>query len=156
MKRFISLLTAFLSLACFLSSCGHDEEISATDDVSVFESETESAETVMEEETTEFSETDEMSVFVGKWQGEKFITDGEESDLFLNIPVCEACRIELCADGSVVFYGTAELAEPEIKWNWSRLSSATEIEIFDSENYENRSVLTFDDECLIVCDEYSD
>lgn len=137
MKKLSALLLA-LSLMC--CSCGQDNP---ADDV---------AETTTEAvtETTTEEATQETIDFVGKWQGVKIIKDGEESDVFRNMPVWAIYQIELCEDGSVKLgETTAGIAGHENSWRWNRMSNSTEIEFFDSENTDDINTLTFDGNYLV-------
>lgn len=154
MKKLFALLLAFVNLVCF--SCGQDNP---ADDVAVSESEeTAEPETEIEEVTSE-PETaqNEVSDFVGKWQGVKIIEDGEESDIYEDIPVYAYYQIEFFEDGSVKFgETTAKIAGHENSWRWNRMENSTEIEFFDSEDDENKSILTFDGDYLVYEDRYED
>lgn len=133
MKKLSALLLA-LSLVC--CSCGQDNP---ADDIA--ENTTEAV-----TETT----TEETIDFVGKWQGIKIIEDGEESDVFQNMPVWAIYQIELCEDGSVKLgETTAEIAGHENSWRWNRTENSTEIEFFDSENTDDINTLTFDGNYLV-------
>lgn len=133
MKKLSALLLA-LSLVC--CSCGQDNP---ADDIA--ENTTEAV-----TETT----TEETIDFVGKWQGIKIIEDGEESDVFQNMPVWAIYQIELCEDGSVKLgETTAEIAGHKNSWRWNRTENSTEIEFFDSENTDDINTLTFDGNYLV-------
>lgn len=133
MKKLSALLLA-LSLVC--CSCRQDNP---ADDIA--ENTTEAV-----TETT----TEEVFDFVGKWQGVKIIEDGEESYEFQGMPVWAIYQIELCEDGTIKFGEiTAEIAGHEKSWRWNRMSSSTEIEIFDSENTDDINTLTFDGNYLV-------
>lgn len=149
MKKLLALLLACISLSCV--SCGHDEETPA-DDVSEI-----TTEITTEEETTEEekNEDEEVSPFVGKWQGVKLIEDGEESDKLDDIPMWAAYQIELREDGSVAFgETTAELVNHKITWGW-RKTSDTQGEFFNDDDDYDIYVLTLDEDYLIMTNEDS-
>lgn len=95
---------------------------------------------------------DRMSQFVGKWQGVKIITDGEEWDELSNIPVYALYQIELCEDGSVKF---GEVASERITdtWNWREISDNTEIELYSNYDIE---VFTLDGDVLVYSESEND
>lgn len=135
MKKLSALLLA-LSLVC--CSCGQDNPAG---DVPETTAEI-SAEGVIAEPETE---QNEVSDFVGKWQGVKIIEDGEESDELFDMPMWAVYQIELCEDGSVKFgETTAEIVGHENSWRWNRTSNDTEIEFFDSEDDYDIITFTFD------------
>ena len=138
MKKLLSLLIACLSITCV--SCGQD--------VPADELPTSSTETVAES-TTE-TEQNEVSAFVGKWQGVKIIEDGKESDIFVDIPVYALYQFEFCEDGSVKLgETTAKIAGNENSWKWNRTSKSNEIEFFDSEDDRDINILTLDGDYLV-------
>lgn len=127
-----------LILACLVCcSCGQDNP---ADDVT---------ETTTEAVTE--TVTEEVFDFVGKWQGVKFIEDGEELDIFDDIPIYACYQFELCEDGSVKLgETTSEIADHENSWRWNRTSSGTQIEFYDSEDdYYDVNILTFDGDYLV-------
>lgn len=95
---------------------------------------------------------DRMSQFVGKWQGVKIITDGEERDELYAIPVYALYQIELCEDGSVKFGETASERITDT-WNWREISDNTEIELYTNDDIE---VLTLDGDCLVYSESEND
>lgn len=136
MKK-LSALLLVLSLVC--CSCGQDNP---ADDIA--ENTTEAV-----TETT----TEEVFDFVGKWQGVKIIEDGEESYEFQGMPVWAIYQIELCEDGTIKFgETTAEIVKNEKSWRWNRMSSSTEIEIFDSEDDYDIDILAINGKYL-VCED---
>lgn len=141
MKKLLALLLACVSFTCF--SCGQDNP---ADDVLETDAEISVEEVISEPET----EKNEVSDFVGKWQGIKIIEDGEESDVFQNMPVWAIYQIELCEDGSVKLgETTAEIAGHENSWRWNRTENSTEIEFFDSENDYDINILTINGNYLV-------
>ncbi|MDE6425946.1 MAG: hypothetical protein K2K89_07395 [Ruminococcus sp.] len=94
-----------------------------------------------------------ISQFVGKWQGVKIITDGEEWDELSGIPVYALYQIELCEDGSVKF---GEVASERITdtWNWREISDSTEIELYSNDN--DIEVFTLDDDGLVYFESEND
>ncbi|MDE6538621.1 MAG: hypothetical protein K2K66_00375 [Ruminococcus sp.] len=96
---------------------------------------------------------DKMSQFVGKWQGVKIITDGEEWDELSGIPVYALYQIELCEDGSVKF---GEVASERITdtWNWREISDNTEIELYS--NDDDIEVFTLDGDGLVYSESEND
>lgn len=138
MKKLLSLLIACLSITCV--SCGQD---SPADEVPESSTET------VAESTTE-TEQNEVSAFVGKWQGVKIIENGKESDIFDDIPVYACYQFELCEDGSVKLgETTAKIAVNENSWKWNRTSKSNEIEFFDSEDDDDINILTLDGDYLV-------
>ncbi|MCM1505594.1 MAG: hypothetical protein NC177_00440 [Ruminococcus flavefaciens] len=148
MKKLLALLVACATVTCAFVSCGDDEGM----EISVSESSTEeNTESATEEETAEpTTEQDEVSAFVGKWQGVKIIEYGQELDIYEGIPVYAYYQIELCEDGSVKLgETTAEIVGDENSLKWNRTSAGNEIEFFESEDDENSSILKLDGDYLI-------
>ncbi|MCM1505595.1 MAG: hypothetical protein NC177_00445 [Ruminococcus flavefaciens] len=131
MKKLLALLLACVSLTCF--SCGQD---TPADEIS---------ESTTETTTESATEQEEISEFVGKWQGVKIIEDDVEYTEFMDIPMYAYYQFELCEDGFIKFgETTSRLVTSE--WKWHEISS-TEIEVCD--NYDDISVMTLDGEYLV-------
>lgn len=94
--------------------------------------------------------------FVGKWQGVKIVTDGEECTEIIDMPVYAIYQIELCRDGSVKFGGNiSSLIYSNIAMGWRRTSSGTEIELYRDEDIEDVEVFRLDGDYL-VCEDSGD
>jgi len=145
MKKILALFLACISFTCF--SCGQD---TPADDVAENTVETSAEETTAESVTESETEQNEVSAFVGKWQGVKIIENGEESDKFENMPIWAVFQFELCEDGSIKFGETTSgLIDPDVTWSWRRMSSSIEIELYSDDDDDDVSVLTLDGDYLI-------
>lgn len=151
---------ACTTITCAFASCGDEKEESSANDTSVSESgeeETtteEATEAVTEEETTEpETEDEEVSQFVGKWQGVKIVEDGEESDIYEDVPVYALFQIEFYEDGSVDIGGfTSEKVQPtDALWSWTKTND-TQVELFSDD--DDMFVITLDGDYLIMDNEY--
>ncbi|MCM1313745.1 MAG: hypothetical protein NC205_07795 [Prevotella sp.] len=93
-----------------------------------------------------------ISHFVGKWQGVKIITDGEEWDELSGIPVYALYQFEICEDGSVVFGETASELITDT-WNWREIPDSTKIELYSNDDIE---VLALDNGGLVYSESEND
>ncbi len=150
MKKLSALLVACTAMTCVFTSCGDEkkDESSVSDDVSVsVQDETESS---AEEETTEESSdsesepTDEIqntsheylddadpTAFLGKWECEKIIINGEEMADIVGMPVYAVYQYDVMEDGTVGMSDSLmEIAteEDNFDYTWGMISE-TEIEI---------------------------
>lgn len=91
--------------------------------------------------------------FVGKWQGVKFVTDGEEWDELSGIPVYALYQIELCEDGSVKFGETISERITDT-WEWREIPESDEIEFYSSD--DDMFVCTLDSDGLVYSESEND
>lgn len=91
--------------------------------------------------------------FIGKWQGVKIVTDGEECTEIIDMPVYAMYQIEICRDGSVKFgENISMLIDNNITMGWRRTSAGTEIELYRNEDIEDVEVFRLDGEYLVLED----
>lgn len=140
MKKLLALLMACATMTCVFASCGDEKEESSANDTSVSESsdtettteeETteETTEATTEEETVtteesaetttvavetptyEFIEDADKTPFIGKWECEKYIVEGEEMKDLMGIPLYAVFQFNIKEDG------TATMAESMAQYN---------------------------------------
>lgn len=155
MKKLLALLVACTTMTCAFVSCGKDEKdessVSKESSVSEESSEETTTETSAEEETTEEEttvseaegETDagteedteittheyidaDATAFLGKWECESMVIDGEELTDFMGIPIYAMFQFDIKDDG------TASTAQTEltdtVDYTWGMVSE-NEMEI---------------------------
>ena len=131
-----------------------EEETTEEETAEVAEGGTDDAETSEVEITThEYIEDADPTAFLGKWECEKMIIDGEEATDLMGIPLYAAFQLEIKDDNTAVMgealaesSGTSET----LKYTWGMVSE-TELEIVD----ENGSamLLTIDGDYIIGTEE---
>ncbi len=133
MKKSLAVLTACMALTCICSSCGdekkEDSSVSESSSVSVQDEIESTTESITEEEIESVSvETTEITTheyidadataFIGKWECEKILVDGEEIHDLMGMPVYSLYQYDIMEDG------TAGLSD-------SLMAIATEDDVFD-------------------------
>lgn len=150
MKKLIALLMACATMTCAFASCGDDESSeSSVSESSKAETSAETSEDTTEEETTESeTENNEVSAFVGKWQGVKFVSDGEEYTDFLGVPVYAMFQFELCEDGTINLseFMSQQVVEDITTWSWKE-TSGTQGELYSDDEV---SVIKLDGDYLVI------
>ena len=181
MKKLIALLMACTTMTCMFASCGDKEEDSSVSDESSVSEESvdettteetteeetteETTEAETEEETTE-EETEEKTTheyidadataFLGKWECEKIVAEGEEMTDFMGIPVYAMFQLEIKEDNTASMPDTMaelSLSEEYLTYTWGMVSE-TEIEIVNTDG--DSMLLTLDGDYLIGTEEGSD
>lgn len=182
MKKLIALLMACATMTYAFASCGKtDKEGSVSDKSSVSEASTEAeAETTTEEETTEAEtesdtteasedEEDETSApekttheyiedadktpFLGKWECEKLVVDGQEMTNLMGLPLYAVFQLEVKEDGTAIMAETmAELSDSEeaVTYTWGVVSD-NEMEIVDPD--DNVMLFVLEDDYLVGTEE---
>lgn len=182
MKKLLALLIACTTLTCAFASCGDKEEDSSSSSTSVSESsETETTteevtETTTEAETEAETDTDETSAeeseasaverttheyiedadktpYLGKWECDKLVVDGEEVQNLMGLPLYAVFQLEINEDGTAMMaQAVAELSDSEeaVTYTWGVIGD-NEIEIVDENN--NAMTLTLSDNYLIGTEE---
>lgn len=182
MKKLLALLIACTTITCAFASCGDKEEDSSSSSTSVAESsETETTteevtETTTESETEAETDTDETSTeeietsavekttheyiedadktpFVGKWECEKLIVEGEELTDVMGLPLYAVFQLEIKEDGTAMMAeAVAELSDSEeaVTYTWGVIGD-NEIEIVDENS--NAMTLTLSDNYLVGTEE---
>lgn len=180
MKKLIALLIACTAMTCSFVSCGDEKEESSVSDVSVSESSTDDSsddsveEDTSEEETEEATEeTTEESVevttiekttheyiedadktaFLGKWECEKLIVEGEEMTELMGMPLYAIFQLEVREDGTAVMAESlTEYSDSEeaVIYTWGVVSE-TEMEIVDADN--NAMLFTISGDYLVGTEE---
>ncbi|MCM1505593.1 MAG: hypothetical protein NC177_00435 [Ruminococcus flavefaciens] len=155
MKKLIALLMACATMTCAFVSCGNDESSeSSVSESSTSETTEETTESATEEETAEpTTEQNEVSAFVGKWQGLKFVADGEESTDFMGEPIYAMFQLELCEDGIVNFgeFMSQHITHSDVTWSW-KATSDTQCEFF-SDDGSDSTTLTIDGDYLVITED---
>lgn len=159
MKKLLAVLTACMSVTCIFSSCGDEkkDDSSASESSSVsVQDETEStaesvteesAEAVTEESTEEetepvseevteittheYLEDADPTAFLGKWECEKILVDGEEIDNLMGMPVYTLYQYDIMDDGTAGISDSLMAIATEddmLDYTWG-LISENEIEI---------------------------
>lgn len=180
MKKLIALLMACTTMTCMFASCGDkEEESSVSDESSVSEEsvdETTTEETTEEETTEETTEAEteeetteeetekttreyidaDATAFLGKWECEKIVAEGEEMTDFMGIPVYAMFQLEIKEDNTASMPDTMaelSLSEEYLTYTWGMVSE-TEIEIVNTDG--DSMLLTLDGDYLIGTEEGSD
>ncbi|MDE5584111.1 MAG: hypothetical protein K2J08_10460 [Ruminococcus sp.] len=171
MKKLLALLVACTAITCSFASCGEKEEDSASDSLVI--SDESSEESSEEEETTEESteeieedtteavekttyqyiEDGDPTPFLGKWECEKMVIDGNEMTELMGIPVYVVFQLEIKDDFTAVMAESAtEMidAESAITYTWGIISD-TEIEIVNETG--DSMLLTLDGDYLVGTEE---
>ncbi|MDE5771048.1 MAG: hypothetical protein K2I06_05385 [Ruminococcus sp.] len=176
MKKLLALLVACTTMTCIFASCGNDDKDEGTSakDTSVSEEsgdETATEETT-EEETTEEETTEEITeaeteedtesatheyidadatAFLGKWECESMVVDGEELTDFMGVPIYVMFQFDIKEDGTALTAET-ELADA-VEYTWGMVSE-TEIEIVSVDG--DSLTFTLEDDKLAGRDTESD
>ena len=174
MKKLLALLIACTTLTCAFASCGDKEEDSSSSSTSVSESsetettteaeteaETDTDETsaeeietsVVERTTHEYIEDADKTPFVGKWECEKLIVEGEELTDVMGLPLYAVFQLEIKEDGTAMMAeAVAELSDSEeaVTYTWGVIGD-NEIEIVDENS--NAMTLTLSDNYLVGTEE---
>ena len=176
MKKLIALLMACTTMTCVFASCGNEEkESSVSNDTSVSdESSEETTEPITEEETEEetteeeteaeteeetekttreYLEDADATAFLGKWECEKMVVDGEEMTDFMGIPVYAVFQLDIKNDNTASMADTfAEFSDSEetITYTWGMVSD-TEMEIVNEDG--DAMLLTIDGDYLVGTEE---
>ena len=164
MKKLLALLMACATMTCAFASCGDDEadNSSTSSESSVSESSEEETETTTEEEeeeetteeettetdeldaeednavektTYEFIEDADMTAFLGKWECEKLIVEGEEMTDLMGIPLYAVYQLEVKEDGTAVMGESLnELSDAEVSmtYEWGVISD-TEMAVINED-----------------------
>ncbi|MDE5771051.1 MAG: hypothetical protein K2I06_05400 [Ruminococcus sp.] len=153
MKKLIVVLTACMALTCIFSSCGDEKK----EDSSVSESSSDS----VQNETETLSETEEPTAedeekentlheylddadptaFLGKWECDKILVDGEEISDIMGMPLYSLYQYDIIEGGTVGLSDSLiaiTTEEDNIDYKWG-LISENEIEIVG----DNGSVIQF-------------
>ncbi|MCM1505592.1 MAG: hypothetical protein NC177_00430 [Ruminococcus flavefaciens] len=182
MKKLLALLMACTTITCAFASCGDEESsessvsessVAETTTEEVTEEETteeETTEEVTEEDTTvadeeeseiseaekttyEFIEDADKTAFLGKWECEKLVIEGEEMTDLMGIPLYAVFQLEIKEDGTAVMAeAVAEMSESEeaISYTWGVVSD-TEIAIIN--DTDDTMLFTLDGDYLIGTEE---
>lgn len=182
MKKLLALLIACTTITCAFASCGDEKTDSNKDESSVSESsvsesvpeeesEEETTEEATEEDTSadeeeaeneiptiekttyEFIEDADKTAFLGKWECEKLVIEGEELTDLMGLPLYAVFQLEINEDGTAMMAeAVAELSESEsaVTYTWGVVSD-TEIAIIDPN--DNAMVLTLSGDYLIGTEE---
>lgn len=156
MKKLLALLVACTTMTCIFASCGEDEKdessVSGESSVSEEASEETTTEISVEEETT-VSETEaeteedteittheyidaDATAFLGKWECESMVIDGEELTDFMGIPIYAMFQFDIKEGGTANTPPTDVTDTVEYTWG---MISENEIEIVS----EDGTALTF-------------
>lgn len=183
MKKLFALLMACATMTCAFASCGDEKEGSSSNDTSVSESsvaEETTTEEATEEETTEadteadttedsaeteietsavekttyeFIEDADKTAFLGKWECEKLVVEGEEMTDLMGLPLYAVFQLEVKEDGTATMAeAAAEISESEeaVTYTWGVVSD-TEIAIIDAN--DNAMLLTLEGDYLVGTEE---
>lgn len=126
-----------------------DTEADTTEDSTETESET----SAVEKTTYEFIEDADKTAFLGKWECEKLVIEGEEMTDLMGLPLYAVFQLEVKEDGTAMMAeAAAELSESEeaVTYTWGVVSD-TEIAIID-EN-DNAMLLTLEGDYLVGTEE---
>ena len=134
MKKLLALLIACTAIICTFASCGDKEKESSVSGESSVSEESVEEETT-EKTTHEYIDAD-ATAFLGKWECEKIIVDGEELADFMGIPIYAMFQFDIKDDGKAYTSDYAPSGVIEYKWG---MISETEIEIVS----EDGTALTF-------------
>ncbi|MDE5620057.1 MAG: hypothetical protein K2I80_06000 [Ruminococcus sp.] len=157
MKKLLAVLTACMAVTCIFSSCGDekkdDSSVSESSSVSVRDEAESTTETVTEElseEETEYASEEittheyidaDATVFLGKWECEKILVDGEAIDDLMGMPVYISYQYDIMEDGTAGLSESLMAIATEddmLDYTWG-LISENEIEIVGA----NGSVIQF-------------
>ena len=182
MKKLLALLMACATMTCAFASCGDEKAdgSSTSDESSVSESSADKTETdnqeESDEETTEETSEDESvsdgettddtekttyqfledvdsTVFVGKWECEKLVVEGEEMTDFMGMPLYAVYQIEIKEDGTAVMGESLnEISDAEVSmtYEWGVISD-TEMAIVNDDG--DAMYFTFDGTYIIGTEE---
>ncbi len=150
MKKLIALLIVCTSLMCMFASCSDEEKESSVSGESSVSEESAEEETTTEEtavsedaeeielltepETHEYIDAD-PTAFIGKWECEKIVADGEEMTDLMGIPIYASYQYDIMDDGTAGLSESlmAIMTEADaIEYTWG-LISEEEIEIAGSD-----------------------
>ena len=131
------------------------------DETSAEESETDADETSAEESETsavertthEYIEDADKTPYLGKWECDKLVVDGEEVQDLMGLPLYAVFQLEINEDGTAMMaQAVAELSDSEeaVTYTWGVIGD-NEIEIVDENN--NAMTLTLSDNYLIGTEE---
>lgn len=124
-----------------------DADADALEDVG--EEETEA----VEKTTYEFIEDADKTAFVGKWEGEKMVIEGEEMTDLMGLPLYAIYQLEIKEDGTAVMgesFNDLSDAEVSMTYEWGVVSD-TEIAIINDNG--DAMLLTLDGEYLVGTEE---
>ncbi|MDE7138341.1 MAG: hypothetical protein K2O29_07795 [Ruminococcus sp.] len=157
MKKLLAVLTACMAVTCIFSSCGDekkdDSSVSESSSVSVRDEAESTTETVTEElseEETEYVSEEittheyidaDATAFLGKWECEKILVDGEAIDDLMGMPVYISYQYDIMEDGTAGLSESLMAIATEddmLDYTWG-LISENEIEIVGA----NGSVIQF-------------
>lgn len=156
MKKLIALLIACTSVTCMFASCSDEEkESSVSSESSVSEESSEEETTTEETAVSEDAEEIEIlteseihkyidadpTVFLGKWECEKIVVDGEEMADLMGMPIYASYQYDIMEDGTAGLSESlmAIMTEADaVEYTWG-LISEEEIEIAGN----NGSVIQF-------------
>ncbi len=175
MKKLIALLMACTTMTCVFASCGNEEKessVSKDNSVSDESSEETTTEPVTEEETEEetteeetetkeetekttreYLEDADATAFLGKWECEKMVVEGEEMTDLMGIPVYAVFQLDIKDDNTASMADTfAEFSDSEeaITYTWGMVSD-TEMEIVNEDG--DAMLLTIDGDYLVGIEE---
>lgn len=183
MKKLLALLMACATMTCAFASCGDEKEGSSSSSTSVSESsetettteevteeetteeetteaetasditETEAETTTVEKVTYEYIEDADKTPFIGKWECEKLIIEGEEMTDLMGIPLYAVFQLEINEDGTAVMAeAVAELSDSEeaVTYTWGVVSD-TEIAIVNTDG--DSMLLTLEEDYLVGTEE---
>lgn len=128
-----------------------EEETTETesDDFDIDDEETEE----VEKTTYEFIEDADMTAFLGKWEAEKLVVDGEEMTDLMGLPLYAVCQLEVKEDGTAVMgepLNEMSDAEVAVTYKWGVVSD-TEMAIIIEDG--NSILFTLDGDYLIGTEE---
>lgn len=107
----------------------------------------------VEKTTREYIEDADKTAFVGKWECEKLVLEGEEMTELMGMPLYAVFQLEVKDDGTAVMAeAVAELSDSEsaVTYTWGVVSD-TEMEIVDADG--NAMLLTLDGNYLVGTEE---
>lgn len=156
MKKLLALLIACTAITCTFASCGDKEKESSVSGESSVSEESAEEETTTEEtavsenseeielltepETHEYIDAD-PTAFLGKWECEKIVVDGEEMADLMGMPIYASYQYDIMEDGTAGLSESlmAIMTEADaVEYTWG-LISEEEIEIAGN----NGSVIQF-------------
>lgn len=177
MKKLLALLMACATMTFAFASCGNDEGSESESESSISESseeetteetteevteedtteETTEEDTDAEEETTEgvekptfeFIEDADKTAFLGKWECEKLVVEGEEMTDLMGIPLYAVYQLEIKEDGTAIMGESLnELSDAEVSmiYEWGVISD-NEIAVINDDG--DSMVFTLEGEYMV-------